>query len=217
MMKELRKSRIYSLGDDELLIEAQAPIEGHQKEYRRMAFKASQVDYLYEIDDKTSGMVLANGIAIPVALAFAELKKQVYTPDLSTGANLDLSLVTGAAVAEARALRLSKEFNPAAEAPKAEAGELNIVMYAHLGPTDKEFRRVVLPESLIDHFEAHSQRKDTEIYIALKDTLDDWDEMYAAVSLPNFTWHIENAKKNGEAQLDLTDVTRPKNTTSLRM
>jgi len=217
-MKQLGKSRIYSMGDGELVFEAFAPVEGKKDTFRRIAFRSENVDYLHEIDDTTSAITLKNGVTIPAAMPFEKLKRAVFDNDLSTGSFVDLSLVTGAAVGEVAAVRLSKNFNPAAEAPKADSKKpLEIIVFAHEQRTDRNFRRLTFTDAMIDSFEPHSERKDSETYISLKKAVDDWEDFYIAIPLNTFTYQLDEAKRRGASQLDLGEMTRPKSTTALRM
>src|SRR5687768_16623046 len=111
-MTRLSRGKVFSPEDQDLLIEAKAPVSGGEG-YRRIAFRASYIDYLFEIDDKISGITLRNGVTIPVALSFSDLKTQVYAPDFRTGGSIDLTLVTGEAASSAPSVSLSAEFNPA--------------------------------------------------------------------------------------------------------
>ncbi|MDE1153134.1 MAG: hypothetical protein PW788_11410 [Micavibrio sp.] len=217
-MKQLGKSRIFSMADEDFLIEAFAPVEGGKDAWRRIAFRAGNVDYLHEIDEKTSGITLKNGVTIPTTLPFAELKRQIFEPDTSTGNSIDLSLVTGAAVGAVAAVRLSKNFNPAAETAKAETKKpMEIIVFAHEARNDRNFRRLIFTDAMIDNFEAHPERKDSETYISLKKTLDDWDDFYIPLPLTTFTYYLDEAKRRGAPQLDLGEATRPKSTAALKM
>jgi hypothetical protein len=79
-MKELGKARVFSGGrDQDLLIEALAPVEG-SNEFRAIAFRESRIGYLFAFDENLSGITLDNGVTIPVALPFAELKATISIP-----------------------------------------------------------------------------------------------------------------------------------------
>ncbi|MCC7038667.1 MAG: hypothetical protein IT560_15370 [Alphaproteobacteria bacterium] len=108
--------KVFTMGDsDDLIITAFAPVEGAEGGWRQIAFKAQQVDYVFQIDSEISGMTLKNGVTIPVVMGFERLRQTVYQPDMSTGNGIDLTLITGNAVRDVQAVRLSKKFNPAAE------------------------------------------------------------------------------------------------------
>ncbi len=218
-MKELGRAKLLSRdSDEELIIEALAPVEG-SAEFRSIAFKESRIDYLFALDDRLSGIVLNNGVTIPVAMPFSELKSRIYDNDFDTGNRIDLTLVTGKPVADEKALRLAKKFNPAAEEPKGEEKSLEISLYAHAEETDRKFRRLKLLESQIAFFEPHAGRKDKETFIQLKpgQSIDGWTKFYVAVPMHHFTYYINQAKNSAQAVLDLCEATRVKETASLKM
>jgi hypothetical protein len=218
-MKELGKARILSReANEDLLIEALAPVEGRD-EFRPIAFRESRIDYLFAFDDKLSGITLNNGVTIPVLLTFAELKQRIYGNDFDSGSSIDLTLVTGKPVAAEKELRLSKKFNPAAESAPVDEQPLEIILFAHGKSTDREFKRLRLTESQIGYFEQHAARKDKETFIMLKpgQTVDGWNQFYVATPLHYFTYYLSNAKEEGQAVLDMSEATRPKDTSALRM
>lgn len=219
-MKEIGKARVFSRDrENDLLIEALAPVEGSD-EFRAIAFRESRIDYLFSFDEKLSGITLNNGVTIPVALPFAELKQKIYGNDFDTGGSLDLTLVTGKPVKDEQELRLSKKFNPAAEnAPPADDNPLEIVLFAHGKPTDREFKRLRIREDQISFYEQHADRKDRETFITLKpgQAADGWSKFYVATPLNYFTYYLSHAKQEGQTVIDLSEATRPKDTSTLRM
>ena len=220
-MKELGKAKRFFLeGDDDTLIEALAPVAGSD-EFRAISFRESRIDYLFAFDEKLSGIALLNGVTIPVALPFSELKDRIYGNDSGTGGGIDLTLVTGKPVAEEKALRLSKKFNPAADAAAApSAGKpLEIVVFAHSEPTDRKFKLLRFNESDMAYFEPHNNRKDKETFISLKPgfTVDGLSKFYIAAPMHYFTFYLAKAKQEGQTVLDMTETTRPKDSASLRM
>lgn len=220
-MKELGRAKVFSRdGGDELLIEALAPIEGSE-EFRSIAFKESRIDYLFAFDEKLSGIVLHNGVTIPVVLPFAELKARIYGNDFTTGDRIDLTLVTGKAVAEEKQLRLSKKFNPAAESATSTGPEkpVDIVVFAHAEPTDLKFRRLRVSEAQIAYFEPHVDRKEKETFFSLKagHTIDGWNKFYVALPLSHFTYYLNKAKNEGQEVADMSEASRPKDCASLKV
>ncbi|MEZ0261772.1 MAG: hypothetical protein ACAH80_12235 [Alphaproteobacteria bacterium] len=213
---------IKSLGgeNEDLLIEAQAPVAGAGPgvQFRQIAFRASRIDYVYEAGDGLSAIKLLDGVTIPVAMHFGELKNRIYNNDFRTGGSIDLSLVTGPTVKDKLFPRLSKEFNPAAEDAPAPATDtdLAITMFVHAKPDDRHFKLVTLAASNISHFEPHSQRKDKETYVALKRPVEGLQAFYVNMPITHFAYYLDNAKKSGETTLQLGEVTRPKDTSTLR-
>jgi hypothetical protein len=213
---------IKSMGGDsgDLLIEAQAPVAGAGPgvQFRQIAFRASRIDYVYQAGEGVSAIKLNDGVTIPVAMPFPELKSRIYDNDFRTGGSIDLSLVTGAAVKDQLFPKLSKEFNPAAEdAAPAPDSDIAITMFVHAKPDDRHFKLLTVQASQIAHFEPHSQRKDRETYVALKKPLEGIQSFYVNMPITHFTYYLDNAKKTGEKTLQLGEATRPKDTSSLRL
>jgi hypothetical protein len=218
-MKELGKARVLSRTEEsDLLIEALTPVEGGG-DFRAIAFKASRIDCVFAIEDKISAILLDNGVTIPVALPFADLKRRIYRNDFSEGDSIDLTLVSGKAVGAVQELRLAKKFNPAAaEAPTTDT-VLKVTMFAHAKATDREFRRITVSEKQIDFYEPSAQRKDTDTFISLKKgvTIDGWTDFFVAMPLTNFTYYLNQAKLAGREALDISEATRPRDTKALKM
>lgn len=105
--------KILSVDQPEMLIEAFVPEKNNPAQFHRVAFKTSAIEYLMEINDRVSCVVLKNSLTIPVALSFRELKRAIHEPDFKTGASLDLTLITGKAVADIRMPQLADAFNAA--------------------------------------------------------------------------------------------------------
>ncbi|MDI1227999.1 MAG: hypothetical protein PSY14_09975 [bacterium] len=209
--------KVFSMGNaDGLIITANAPLEGASGGWRQMAFKASTIDFLFEIDKDISAMTLKNGVTIPVVMGFERLKKTVYEPDMSTGNGIDLTLVTGKVVGDVQTLRLAKKFNPvAADAEKSarEESNLELVLFAHGKPVDREFRRIRVKQKDINYFEAHADRRETETFVQLRSGAEagGMSAFYVAMPLDHFTHYMNQALRDGDAVLDLSDRTRPAN------
>lgn len=204
--------------DDDLLIEAQAPVDGSG--FRTVVFRRSRVDYLFGFNDDISGMTLDDGVTIPVALPLADLKRKIYQPDEETDNGLDLTAVTGTVLEEVKPIHLSKQFNPAAEVQEArEEKQLDIVAHVHAKKADRQFKRVRFSEKTISFYEPHIDRPEKEIWVQLKDgyTAGGFSGFYMALPLSTFLWYLDNAKKEGRGSLDLSEVTRPKNSTGFKL
>ena len=212
---------IKSLGgdDQDLLVEAQVPVAGAPgAAFCQIAFKASRIDYVYQAGDAVSAIKLNDGVQIPVALHFTELKKRIYDNDFRTGGSIDLSLVTGPVVKDQLFPKLSKAFNPAAEdaEPAAADSDVAITMFVHAKPDDRHFKLLTVQASQISHFEPHSQRKDRETFVSLKKAVEGLTSFYVNMPITHFTYYLDNAKKSGETVLQLGEATRPKETSTLR-
>lgn len=68
---------------------------GQSKDYQLSAFPVSQVARIQQEEDGVSKLYLRDGITIPVRLAYEELKRQIYAPDIKDGNIVDLTAVTG--------------------------------------------------------------------------------------------------------------------------
>jgi len=220
-MKNLGRGGILHLGDDDALrVEAYAPVAGGGKQFRKIGFKREMIDYVFEVDEDISGITLSNGVTIPVALPYDALNARLYGDDAQSAieGGINLCAVTGPAVGEVQALRLSKEFNPAAEAEEKprQKKTADITMYVHHQPSDREFRSVRFHETQIDYFGPHPGRPDSETYVRLKTPIDGWTEFYIATPINNFTYYL-NAARDRSGNYDLSEITRPKKTTDLKM
>lgn len=204
--------------DDDLLIEAQAPVDGGG--FRPVVFRRSRIDYLFGFNDEVSGMALDDGVTIPVALPLPVLKRKIYQFDEDFDGGLDLSAVTGEAVQAVESLRLSKRFNPAAEAPEPQKEKLlEIVAHVHAKKADRQFKRVRFSEKAISYYEPHVERPEKEIWVQLKDdhSVGGFSGFYVPMPLSTFLWHLDGAKKDGRGTLDLSEPTRPKQSTGFKL
>jgi CRISPR/Cas system CMR-associated protein Cmr5 small subunit len=89
--------RVYSIGDENLLIEAMVPTE-RQSTYAYLVFNAAMIQQISSFEDKNAQMILHNGTSIPVAMDPRELQEKVSKIDFKSGNKLDLTKVTGEAV-----------------------------------------------------------------------------------------------------------------------
>lgn len=204
--------------DEDLLIEAQAPLDGGG--FRHIVFRRSRIDYLFAFDDAIAGMTLDNGVTIPVAMPIADLKQKIFHPDEEMAEGLDLTAATGEVVNDVARIRLSKQFNPSAELQEArEEKPLEIVAHVHAKKADRQFKRVRFSEKSISYYEPHVERPEKEIWVQLKDgyAAGGLSGFYMPIPLSSFLWYLDSAKKEGRASLDLSEVTRPKNSTGFKL
>lgn len=204
--------------DEDLLIEAQAPLDGGG--FRHIVFRRSRIDYLFAFDGAIAGMTLDNGVTIPVAMPIADLKQKIFHPDEETAEGLDLTAATGEVVNDVARIRLSKQFNPSAELQEArEEKPLEIVAHVHAKKADRQFKRVRFSEKSISYYEPHVERPEKEIWVQLKDgyAAGGLSGFYMPIPLSSFLWYLDSAKKEGRASLDLSEVTRPKNSTGFKL
>ena len=112
-----RTPKIISLDQQDLLIDAMAAEKNDATAFHAIAFRSNTIEYLMEVNDTVSVLVLKSNLNIPVALPFQELKQMIYAPDLSAGAALDLTPVTGHAVQNVLVPALADTFNAKENAP----------------------------------------------------------------------------------------------------
>jgi len=204
--------------EDDLLIEAQVPVDGGG--FRAAVFRRSRIDYLFGFSDDVSGITLNDGVTIPVALPLADLKRRVYYSEEDTDNGLDLSAVTGETVREVERIRLSKHFDPAAAVPEAgEEKPLDIVAHVHAKKADRQFKRVRFSEKSIGYYEPHVDRPDKETWVQLKEghSTNGLSGFYLPLPLSTFLWYLDSAKKESRGSLDLSEVTRPKHSTGFKL
>lgn len=201
--------------DQGLRIEACVPVASMPGEYRRMMFHAREVASVLELDDKRSGIVLENGVTIPVAIAFDKLKNMIYDPDFRTGNSIDLTLVTGAVVADVVPVKLSTEFNPVSpagvDAPKGPEKSLEIILYARTSRTqDRQYKRYRVQADRIAYFEPNAERKNTETYLKIKQSDGSTFDIYIQMPVAHFAQQLALAKAERRESIDLCDITAPK-------
>lgn len=115
MTENTYNMRVMSYDASDILIEALVPAQGGDNKFYRVAFKASEITHMVEINDKVSGLVLKNNISIPVAMPFDDLQQKIYAIDLKSEPVLDLKKVTGEVVQDILVPQLADTFNKKAE------------------------------------------------------------------------------------------------------
>ncbi len=213
--------KVFTMGNgDDLVITAFAPVEGADGGWRQIAFKASAVDYVFQIDNDISAMTLKNGVTIPVVMGFERLRQAVYEPDMSTGNGIDLTLITGKAVGNVQAVRLAKKFNPAAEeAPAADAGKrplvnkpLKLAVFVRQSE-EQNFQMFFVTDDRINwaKVEGVEQGKNGKATkLALLYDKGPFGETAILIDMPRpaFMELYNKAKMEGASELDLRDWTR---------
>jgi hypothetical protein len=213
-----RAARVRRLSEDDLLVKAQAPIDAGG--FRPVIFRSNRIDYLFGFNDEISGITLDDGVTIPVAMPLPALEQKIYAPDFKDAPVLDLMFVTGETVAEVEAIRLSRNFNPAAVVVEAKAETpVEIVVFAHAKKDDRQFSRLRFTDKAIHYFEPHVERPDKETWISLKEghAANGLKGFYVPMPMPSFMWYLDQAKKEGRATLDITEATRPRDTKNFKL
>lgn len=211
-------ARAYSAETDRL-VSAHAPTE--EGGFAPVIFKSSRIDMLVGLGEGLSALRLDDGVTLPVALPLEDLKKRIYGDDFKDGGDIDLMAVTGEAAAEARRVKLSRGFNPAAEAgaeTEAEKG-IEITAFAHKEANDRKFQLVRFNTANMVHFELHVHRPQKEIFVRMASghAASGFESFYLALPLTNFMWHLEEAKKGGRASVNLLEATRPRDVKGLEV
>lgn len=211
--------KVFTMGNaDDLIITAFAPVEGASGDWRQIAFKASQVDYVFQVDNDISAMTLKNGVTIPVVMSFERLRQTVYQPDMSTGSGIDLTLITGNAVRDVQAVRLSTKFNPVAE-QETEGKKLPLVnkplkIAVFVRQSEQQnFQMFFISDDRIDwaKVEGVDQAKNGKATkLALLYDKGPFGETSIMIDMPRpaFMELYNKAKMEGATELDLRDWTR---------
>lgn len=108
---ERKEFRSFSTDPSDLLIDAAVCDKNNPGVFHTITFKVASIQYLTDVNEKASAIVLNGGTVIPVACPRVELKQMVYNPDLAAGLNLDLTPLTGQVAADIVAPALADEFN----------------------------------------------------------------------------------------------------------
>lgn len=211
--------KVFTMGNaDDLIITANAPVEGAENGWRQIAFKASSVDYVFQVDAEISAMTLKNGVTIPVVMGFERLRQTVYQPDMSTGNGIDLTLITGPAVRDVQAVRLSTKFNPVAEEEKGPEKRplvnkpLKIAVFVRQHE-QQNFQMFFISDDRIDwaKVEGIEQGKNGKATkLALLWDKGPFGETSVLIDMPRpaFMELYNKAKMEGATELDLRDWTR---------
>lgn len=209
--------KVFSIGNaDDLVITAFAPVDSAEGGWRQIAFKAAQVDYVFQIDKDISAMTLKNGVTIPVVMSFERLRQMVYEPDMSTGSGIDLTLITGNAVRDVQAVRLSTKFTPVAEAEGKKLPLVNkplkIAVFVRQSE-QQNFQMFFITDDRIDwaKVEGVEQAKNGKATkLALLYDKGPFGESSILIDMPRpaFMELYNKAKMEGASELDLRDWTR---------
>lgn len=102
---------IYTYDPAALRVDAMAAEKNNAGVFHPVSFRTTAIEYVMEIKDGVSAMVLYSGVTIPVALPFEKLKQMIYEPNIRDGMVVDLMKVTGTAVKDVLAPKLAEKFN----------------------------------------------------------------------------------------------------------
>lgn len=204
---------------EDMLIRAQV-LRDDGKGYAAVSFMRARVDYLADLGEGISGIVLKTGAKIAVHMAYEELERAVYFADPQTMPVLDLRGLTGAAVAAAVFPDLGRDFTDAAPAPEPAPSQkrsledvpLRIAFFARQ-PEQQNFQMCVLDEEDIDwkSVEGATNGRNgsyTKFKLVYGQSPFGGKEVMFDMPRPKFMELYNLAKMNGDQELDLRDWTR---------
>jgi len=206
-----------SCAADDLLIRAQVARDDG-KGYAAASFMRERVDYLVDLGDETSGIVLKTGAKIAVRMPYDALEQAVYFADPQATPVLDLREVTGKAAAKAAFPELARDFAAAAplEAPAVKRSledvPLRIAFFARQ-PQQQNFQMCVIDEEDIDWTSVEGPTNGqngpyTKFKLVYGQSPFGGKEIMFDMPRPKFMELYNLAKMNGDSELDLRDWTR---------
>jgi hypothetical protein len=202
--------RFISLDPSDLRIEALAPEKNNPGVFREVTFRAGEISYVMNVSDKVSALVIKNGVTIPVALPYQELKRMIYEPDFRAVSPLDLKPFTGAAVKGVLVPALADEFNDESgpSGDKQPGLQISAILRKNYS---NETKRFDFPESFVTSYEAlvsgtrAKNKLSVTVHFNQKKTRGPFGTGDAALDMPyeDFMAALIKAKKDGQESLDL--------------
>lgn len=191
--------RIQNIDRDNLYIEAFMPGNGT---YLRVQIDLNRIAYRKEIAAKTSALVLAGGMEVPVALSLDALRDKINGHSFKEGQMIDLKPFTGEAV------NISPD------------GSLKIKLYVHFKEAaENEFAIATIDDGHVDSYKSDNGKP----YIKLKDAFKIasliapcLNGVYTTMPVDTLKSLIVEAKMKQFARLDLTEETKPINPDKIR-
>lgn len=201
---------------DDLLIRAKVLRDDGQS-YAAVSFMRERVDYLADLGDDISGIVLKTGVKIAVRMPYEELEQAIYFADLQASPVLDLREKTGGVAAKASFPDLGRDFTAAAPPAQTvkhslEDVPLRIAFFARQ-PQEQNFQMCVLDEEDIDwkSVEGDTNGKNgpfTKFKLVYGQSPFGGKDVQFDMPRPKFMELYNLAKMNGDSELDLRDWTR---------
>lgn len=213
LSKKIGKSMMRTA--DDLLIRAQMARDDG-KGYAVAGFMRERIDYLADLGDGISGIVLKTGAKIAVRMSYDALEQAVYFADLQAAPVLDLREKTGADLAKAAFPDMGRDFAAAAPAPSQKRSledvPLRIAFFARQ-PEQQNFQMCVLDEEDIDwkSVEGATNGRNgsyTKFKLVYGQSPFGGKEVMFDMPRPKFMELYNLAKMNGDQELDLRDWTR---------
>jgi len=81
---------------------------------------------------------------------------------------------------------------------------------------DRQFKLLTFSEAQMDFFEPHTGRKETETFVRLKTAAEGVQEFYMAIPMTTFASYL-NSYRERSSVVDLSEITRAKKTSDLKM
>lgn len=208
---------------DDVLIRAQVLRDDGQG-YAAASFMRERVDYLADLGNDISGIVLKTGAKIAVRMPYAELEQAIYFTDPHGAPVLDLRERTGSVAAKAAFPDLGRDFAATAPEPAAikrslDDVPLRIAFFARQAQ-QQNFQMCVIDEEDIDwkSVEGDTNGKNgpfTKFKLIYGQSPFGGKDVQFDMPRPKFMELYNLAKMNGDDALDLRDWTRrrdPENT-----
>jgi hypothetical protein len=203
---------------DDLIIRAQVQ-DADGKAFHAITFEKSRIDYVTEVSEGISGIALKTGARIAVAMPYAELERKIYFPDLGAEPVLDLREVTGAAVKGASVPDPAKDFaaavqktQPASEKRPFVDKPLKMALFVRQ-QSEQNFQMYFVTDTNIDWAGVTGDPNGKNGYITKlplrygKGPFGE-TELIIDMSRATFMEMYNNAKMDGQDELDLRDLTR---------
>lgn len=198
-----------------LPLETPVQVEGDDapKRHTRAAFKNTDITRVVEIDEKTSGFRLESGEAVPVALAFDELRDRLSNPSLD-GDTLDLKDVTGPALDdETRVPALKKDFTDTADKDRRVESSKHVTLhlFVHNNKNGHYVPATINTSNIITGSLSNaSDGRRTGLRVIHNNPLHGSEWLYFDMPRKTFMEMLNKAQMAGETELDLRERTRYK-------
>lgn len=203
---------------DELVIRAQVE-DAAGGVFRAVTFEKSRIDYITEVAEGVSGIVLKTGARIAVAMPYAELERKIYFPELRDEPVLDLREVTGAAAKGVKIPDPARDFAVAAEKRPEGSGRkpfvdkpLKIAMFVRQSE-QQNFQMYIVTDTNIEWSGVDgvsNGRNGPATQLPLRYGKGPFGEASILIDMPRaaFMEQYNKAKMDGLEELDLRDWTR---------
>ncbi|MFN7114504.1 MAG: hypothetical protein ACK4PK_09150 [Alphaproteobacteria bacterium] len=199
---------------EDLLIRANV-LRDDRQTYAAASFMRERVDYLVDLGDDISGIVLKTGAKIAVRMPYEELERAIYFADQHASPVLDLREKTGGVAAKAVFPDLGRDFTAAAPQPAKTSLEdvpLRIAFFARQ-PQQQNFQMCVIDEEDIDwkSVDGDANGKNgpfTKFRLVYGQSPFGGKDVQFDMPRPKFMELYNLAKMQGDDTLDLRDWTR---------